>query len=201
MLHQNKLVLISILSIPLAGCATFGSNISSDFSCDAPKGRCAPTQTIDDEAISEISDDRPETQIPAFQQSRHIIADASAIGEPRRIGQRVLKIVFPSRVDARGRLHEARTVHALVDQGLWLSPPRELGSLTLAEPRERAAVNIDGPDIAAAQIQVSAPPKKEMITRASLKAEAEAKLKGPGSPIQNITAPASFGGYQETVND
>ena len=201
MLHQNRLVLISILSLPLAGCATFGTNISGDFSCDAPKGRCAPTHTIDDEAISEIADDERESQIPAFQQSTHIIADSSVSGQPRRVGQRVLKIVFPSRVDARGRLHEARTVHAVVDKGLWVSPPRELGSLTLAEPQERAADDIEGPDITAAQSTAAALTDDKIISRASLKAEAETKLKGRAAALPAPTAPSFFAGYEETVND
>lgn len=39
----------------LAGCTTLGGNIKGDFACRAPDGICAPSATIDDQALALIS--------------------------------------------------------------------------------------------------------------------------------------------------
>jgi len=203
MLHRNKIYAAFIIALPLSGCTTFGSNISGSFSCDAPEGRCAPTQNIDDDALADIANLDDDAPIPAYQQSGYITADAGKGSAPRLAGRRTLKIVFPSRVDARGRLHEAKTVHALAAQQLWVSPPQELGFKTLPEAKERAAASIEGPDTAAANIDGASKeqtPDRPVITRASLKAEAEEKLKSVRATSAS-TSPKTFNGFDGGAND
>ena len=47
--HLASLAALSLLS----ACATLSSNIGGDFSCPAPKGRCAPASVIDAQALGQ----------------------------------------------------------------------------------------------------------------------------------------------------
>lgn len=115
-----------LAALPLAACATlFGGNVKGNFSCSAPGGTCAPSTVIDDAALATIQNARPMTPTSGpWPQPQHrmrgegqVIAAANDVVHRDR---RVVKVVFPSYVDQRGYLHEARVVHAVADAGGWM---------------------------------------------------------------------------------
>lgn len=132
--------LASLISIAiLSSCVGLGGNIKGNFACQAPDGICAPSAVIDDRALALISDDpsippasesstgRSDRDKAAHQAAR-IAAPPPAKpaigpvrGTPGRSSERVLRILFPSHIDAQGRLHESSAVHAVVSQGEWLT--------------------------------------------------------------------------------
>ncbi|MFZ1478218.1 MAG: hypothetical protein WAT18_10780 [Sphingorhabdus sp.] len=113
-----------LAALPLAACATFlGGNVKGNFSCSAPGGTCAPSTVIDDTALAMIQNARPMTPAarpwsqPPMRGDGKVIAANNGMAHRDR---RVLKVVFPSFVDQRGYLHEARVVHAVADPGGWM---------------------------------------------------------------------------------
>lgn len=117
-----------LAALPLAACATlFGGNVKGNFSCSAPGGTCAPSTVIDDAALATIQNARPMTPTSGPWPQPHIRGEGkittAANGVVHR-DRRVVKVVFPSYVDQRGYLHEARVVHAVADAGGWM----ELGA-------------------------------------------------------------------------
>lgn len=113
-----------LASLPLAACATLlGGNVKGNFSCSAAGGTCAPSTVIDDTALAMIQNARPMTPAarpwsqPPLRGDGKVIATTSGMVHRDR---RVLKVVFPSFVDQRGYLHEARVVHAVADPGGWM---------------------------------------------------------------------------------
>ena len=121
-------------ALSLAGCVgMFGGNVKGSFSCSAPGGTCAPSTLIDDQALSVIQNARPMTpagtyEVPGRGGGVPQVAYASAgDGRLASVGngsvhrdRRVLKVVFPSYVDGKGNLHEARVVHTVTDSGGWM---------------------------------------------------------------------------------
>lgn len=100
----------------LSGCATFGTNVSGDFSCRAPKGDCAPSHLIDAAATSSLAG-----------------ASADAAGRPRigvasddtsRTRERTLRIVFPAHVDETGTLHDEAVAWAVIENPRWAAELR-----------------------------------------------------------------------------
>ncbi len=113
-----------LAALPLAACATLlGGNVKGNFSCSAPGGTCAPSTVIDDTALAMIQNARPMTPAarpwsqPPMRGEGKVIAANNGMAHRDR---RVLKVVFPSFVDQRGYLHEARVVHAVADPGGWM---------------------------------------------------------------------------------
>lgn len=112
-----------LTALPLAACTTLlGGNVKGNFSCSAPGGTCAPSTVIDDTALATIQNARPMTPTsgqwpePKMRGEGKIIAVS---GHAVHRDRRVVKVVFPSYVDKRGYLHEARVVHAVADAGGW----------------------------------------------------------------------------------
>lgn len=107
----------------LSGCTTMGGNVKGSFSCVAPEGICAPSSVIDDRALALIAGEdgdrviQPAGPYPAPQREGR--AFTVAANGAARTGEKVLRIVFPSHIDAAGRLHEQTAVHAVVDAGDW----------------------------------------------------------------------------------
>lgn len=113
-----------LTALPLAACATLlGGNVKGNFSCSAPGGTCAPSTVIDDAALATVQNARPMTPTsgpwpqPQMRGEGKIITAANGVLHRDR---RVVKVVFPSYVDQRGYLHEARVVHAVADAGGWM---------------------------------------------------------------------------------
>ncbi|MBA4307657.1 MAG: hypothetical protein C0429_13065 [Sphingopyxis sp.] len=117
-----------LAALPLAACATlFGGNVKGNFSCSAPGGTCAPSTVIDDAALATIQNARPMTPSSGRWPQPHIRGEGKIITAGNGVvhrDRRVVKVVFPSYVDQRGYLHEARVVHAVADAGGWM----ELGA-------------------------------------------------------------------------
>lgn len=151
-------------SVALSGCTTFGTNVSGDFACKAPNGTCAPSMVIDDRALAMIIGSSsylpagPYPVAPTRGSPQIASSTARAVVSPvamTRTDQKVLTVVFPAHVDARGRLYEATTVRTVVDNGSWsvasgATPVRAVGL-----PREAMEVGAVAP-IAAAPSAVEA---------------------------------------------
>ena len=105
----------------LGGCATLlGGNVKGSFACSAPGGTCAPTQVIDDVALGSTASD-PATPVSSGDPALGGSFQRTALGAqaPLRTGERILRIVFPPRVDRAGRYREAYAVHAVVNRSAW----------------------------------------------------------------------------------
>ena len=114
--------LIALVTLSLlGGCATLlGGNVKGSFACSAPGGTCAPTQVIDDGALGSTATD-PATPVSSGDQALGVSFQRTVLGAqaPLRTGERVLRIVFPPRVDRAGRYREAYAVHAVVNRSAW----------------------------------------------------------------------------------
>lgn len=117
-----------------SGCTTFGSNINGSFKCEAPDGVCAPSISIDDKALSEITQaDANELMAPAGPYKvddgdggRAQMANAQGVIASQNQGYQ-LSIVFPAYTDVAGVTHERRAVAAAV-----ALPGRTASSVELA---------------------------------------------------------------------
>ena len=110
-----------VATASLGACTSLGGNVQGNFSCRAPDGICAPTSTIDDAALALIGGD--ESVIPAGPYSAPSTETPrlirAAANEPVRSGEKVLRIVFPSHIDAAGRYRETTAIHAVVERAGW----------------------------------------------------------------------------------
>lgn len=141
----------------LSGCTTLGGNVKGDFACRTPDGICAPSATIDDQALALISgEDGDRLVAPA---GPYVEPPAEGRGfqkasAPVRTRERVLRIVFPAQIDAAGRLHEQTAVHAVVEQGEWAEA---LAASAIATSREDVAA-ATGADTLLAAVERADPP-------------------------------------------
>ncbi len=135
----------------LSGCMTMGGTVKGDFACRAPDGICAPSSVIDDRALALILGDAPEAQTtpagpytpaPSARGGQQIAA-----ADPSRTREKVLRIVFPSHIDASGRLYEQTAVHAVVENGDWQSA--SVGAPVASTPAQVASSAVGGPLFAA----------------------------------------------------
>lgn len=110
-----------LLSASLAGCTTLGTNVKGDFACRAPGGTCRPMTAIDAAAVVELGDaasNENSASAKPVSTPRPV-----GIGVPVRVGERTITIVLPAHVDDAGVLHEAATVHAVVEPSGWATIP------------------------------------------------------------------------------
>jgi conjugal transfer pilus assembly protein TraV len=98
-------------------CATLSSNIGGDFSCPAPKGRCAPASVIDAEALGALASP-PKSGATAASTIRPVAPQAQRAA---RTGETILRIVLPAHVDTDGLLHDEAAVYAVVAQPHWVA--------------------------------------------------------------------------------
>lgn len=158
-IHAGVALLIACAA---SGCTMLGGNVKGSFSCAAPDGICAPTSTIDDQALALVTgegENAATRSAKALQEraphapARPFPTQTRATGaqiEAGRTQERVLRIVFLPFIDAHGRLHEASAVHAVVRPGEWYSqasadatsiahaPAPAAGQASLAEMVDRA---------------------------------------------------------------
>jgi conjugal transfer pilus assembly protein TraV len=211
----------------LSGCVGLSGNIKGSFACQAPDGICAPSAVIDDRALRLISEDpsatpapagtyRPEGKPPTAKSTSARVAAVQPVRgpvstTPGRSNERVLRIVFPTHIDARGRLHEASAVHAVVSQGEWLTstddnaaPTRNAMSAapdmpSLAEAlasKEAAPLEVDPnlPDPAV----VAAARARKADPVAAIKAEVAGRLRPSPRSATDDVAPSTGG--QSTIS-
>lgn len=140
----------------LSGCMTMGGNIKGSFACGAPDvGSCAPTSVIDDRALLMIAGDGgdlPVTPAGPYRQpeTERAAPRAVASANPTRTGEKVLRVVFPSHIDAEGRLYERSVIHAVVDRGDWQSA--SAADAVASSPSEIAAAAGTGTLLAAVEL-------------------------------------------------
>ena len=181
-------------SLVLSGCVGLGGNIAGDFSCPAPDGICAPSSLIDDRALAMISGTADVVPAGPYTPREEAIGTVRVAGNGAvaRSGQKVLKIVFPARVDRHGRFHETSAIRAVVDNGAWVAASDPSGAvqaqgsplaggdaLAFQDPRVAAPGRVDLATAVTLAPAISAAPPP--ITREALKAEVEELLARPGT--------------------
>ena len=199
-------------SMALAGCTTFGTNVSGDFACRAPDGICAPSTVIDERALAMISGGSPYQPAgpypvaptrPGPQMASLAARTTLRPVQVARTDQKVLTVVFPAHVDGQGRLFEATTVRTVVDSGSWsvadaASPVQAVGVPNAVEVGLSAsgptggAVNVASVDPMIAPDMV--PPVLAIdpdLPSAEAVAEARARGRPPESQAPVVTAAAS----------
>ncbi|TVV74622.1 TraV family lipoprotein [Sphingomonas solaris] len=101
----------------LSGCATLGGTVKGDFACRAPTGTCAPMTAIDAAAIRSLAGNGVGTEAEGRTRQPSLTPRSGAV--PIRTGERMLTILLPAHVDEVGVLHDAATVHAVVEEAGW----------------------------------------------------------------------------------
>jgi conjugal transfer pilus assembly protein TraV len=115
---MNRAILPLLLAgaSALGGCTTLGGTVKGDFTCRAPAGTCAPMTRIDAAAIGQVAEEGADAAaMPERQPVRTGRGGSVAV----RTGERMLSILLPAHVDEAGVLHDAATVHAVVEQPGW----------------------------------------------------------------------------------
>ena len=154
-LHRTG-AMVAISAVALSGCATLGGNVKGSFACRAPDGICAPTSTIDDQALAMISGADPEATpagvINPYDRSDPRLTPVSASATPMRSSEKVLRIVFPAHIDGAGRYREASAIHAVVERGAWMAaadrPARVVVGAANGPPRDQVAMLTEAPSLA-----------------------------------------------------
>lgn len=95
--------------LALAGCTSLGGTVRGDFTCRAAQGTCAPLSVNDAGALAVMTQDRPGSSG----------RDQAAANGATRTGERLLSVMLPAHVDADGVLHDAATVHVVVEPSHW----------------------------------------------------------------------------------
>jgi conjugal transfer pilus assembly protein TraV len=116
---RRMLGLVSLLALA-SGCTTIGGSIRGDFACRAPKGDCAPMSAIDARAVAHMADaDNPSAGLAMVPAARVPSVSSANASVALRTGERTLTILLPAHVDGDGVLHDAATVHAVVETPRW----------------------------------------------------------------------------------
>jgi len=130
MANPMRLAACACLAALVSGCATFGTNVSGDFTCRAPKGDCAPSHVIDARATSEIDSAAASSDLAR-------VRAGVAAGDTSRTSERTLKIVFPAHVDEAGTLHDEAVAWAVIENPRWTAELRRSPGDEAAPPLMR----------------------------------------------------------------
>jgi conjugal transfer pilus assembly protein TraV len=110
------IALLLTTALGASGCTTLGGTVKGDFTCRAPAGTCAPMTKIDAAAIGSVDEEGASAPtVGARRQGARGNGGSVAV----RTGERMLTILLPAHVDEAGMLHDAATVHAVVEQPAW----------------------------------------------------------------------------------
>ncbi len=158
---MRPILISGLLGLSLAGCST-SRNVSGAWNCAAGKGSCAPVSAIDEAALDRLNAPAgitPAHPLAAPSGRQPLLAPFASDAPPARTNERVLRIVFPARIDAQGLYHEPSAVHAVVSGPSWApastreaplerqaalpSPPPLPQSPRLATPPEALAAHRD----------------------------------------------------------
>ncbi len=124
---RGRLTLLLIGASALSGCSLLHSNIKGGFVCAAPHGTCAPSTTIDDDAIRTIGGQDVRTgdggEASAATNSElakpgKAVATKSGTGKGAIFVPGVrptIKVVFPAWRDSSGQVHPRTAAYAAVD--------------------------------------------------------------------------------------
>jgi conjugal transfer pilus assembly protein TraV len=148
----TTLPVICLSTAVLSGCATQMSAVGGDtrYGCSAPTGsQCISVSGVYANALRGSTTpsaqawlEQPATNSPTTQERPQAAqqntagpqSEAESKPEPLRLPPRVLRLWVAPWEDGDGDLHEAATVHVLVDIGRWRiehvrpSAPRDLGA-------------------------------------------------------------------------
>ncbi|WP_159979294.1 MULTISPECIES: hypothetical protein [unclassified Novosphingobium] len=186
----------------VSGCTTFGSNINGSFKCEAPDGICAPSISIDDQALSEITQaDANELMAPAGPYKvddgdggQAQLANAQGVIASRNQGYK-LSVVFPAYTDVAGITHERRAIAADVAlpgrtatsvelasrsrgrgeaRGLLAAAQSAPALMSMSSPDDAAPALAEAEPAASAAPKVATAPAAKAVDR--IKADVDAKL-------------------------
>ena len=152
--------------LPLGGCALFHSNIKGGFACTAPHGTCAPSTTIDDDAIrtigagSSADDSGTPTPPDAAAESTEVSKSVLKSGAGKSwtfVGPAhpALKVLYSAWRDGTGHLHPRTAAYVPVNaprlaaadgmalDASQLDNPRDTSLLTIAEMAPDTDLDID----------------------------------------------------------
>lgn len=101
----------ALLAVP--ACGMFHENVKGGFACAAPKGVCAPSTTIDNDALSQIK--AGEGSHGGQSQTGEDAAVLRPVGDARP----ALKVMVPAWRDGMGRIHDRVTLYAPVRVRAW----------------------------------------------------------------------------------
>lgn len=182
---RASIALLFTSTLALGGCASLGGNVKGNFSCNAPDGICAPSATIDDQALATIASGESDSARPGRP------GLVSAYGARPRSSD-ALRIVLPARADRFGRWREESVVYA--------------ERLASAEPRQaqgRAALDTGSgtTSLTLTELALSAPRSGSAlagknggrpVSRRALAEEVAARLRqaGPGANAAPVAAEA-----------
>ena len=164
---RGRLALILIGGSALSGCSLLHSNIKGGFVCAAPHGTCAPSTTIDDDAIRTIGgqDVRPgdggESSASSDSESAKPAQAAVTTGKGAIFVPGVrptIKVVFPAWRDSSGQVHPRTAAYAAVDLPpvpVAMAIPLNAGQLGFGESTSLLGVAEMAPDLG---LLGSAPP-------------------------------------------
>jgi len=99
--------------LAVAACGMFHENVKGGFACAAPRGVCAPSTTIDNDALSQIKAGEGN------HAGQSQVGDDAAILRPAGDARPALKVVVPAWRDGMGRVHDRVTLYAPVRVRGW----------------------------------------------------------------------------------
>lgn len=159
---RGRLTLLLIGASALSGCSLLHSNIKGGFVCAAPHGTCAPSTTIDDDAIRTIGgqDVRPgdggEASAATYSESAKpaqaaVTKSGTGKGAILVPGVRpTIKVVFPAWRDSSGQVHPRTAAYAAVDLPpvpVAMAIPLNAGQLGAGESTSLLGVAEMAPDL------------------------------------------------------
>ena len=167
---RGRLTLLLIGASALSGCSLLHSNIKGGFVCAAPHGTCAPSTTIDDDAIRTIGgqdvrtgDGGEASAATNFESAKPAQAAVTKSGTGKGAffvpGVRpTIKVVFPAWRDSSGQVHPRTAAYAAVDLPpvpVAMAIPLNAGQLGFGESTSLLGVAEMAPDLG---LLSSAPP-------------------------------------------
>ena len=124
---RGRLALILIGASALSGCSLLHSNIKGGFVCAAPHGTCAPSTTIDDDAIRAIGgpdvqtgDGGEESAATNSELTKPVKSVSTKVGTGKGAifvpgGRPTIKVVFPAWRDSSGQVHPRTAAYTAVE--------------------------------------------------------------------------------------
>ena len=117
---QSHLIGLLATASLASGCTTLGGSVRGDFACRAPNGDCAPMSAIDARAVEHITNAAgPSLADGTSTNPANASSAIKSRGPATRTGERTLAILLPAHIDQAGVLHDAATVHAVVEAPRW----------------------------------------------------------------------------------
>lgn len=209
---RGRLALILIGASALSGCSLLHSNIKGGFVCAAPHGTCAPSTTIDDDAIRAIGgpdvqtgDGGEESAATNSELTKPVKSVSTKFGTGKGAifvpgGRPTIKVVFPAWRDNSGQVHPRTAAYTAVDLPpvpVAMAIPLNADQLGASESTSLLGVAEMAPDFG---LLGSAPPAvAPAIDRTPEIGTKEAALVGGGSQAAGAGSTDPLGAIKDQV--